>query len=59
MNKEDLIVSYPEFFISEIREDTLWVKFSGNFFHNPLIARNIFPGTELSLKYGFWDNRSF
>lgn len=30
----DLIVSYPGFFVSEFREDSLWVKLSGNFFHN-------------------------
>lgn len=34
MNNNDLIVSYPGFFVSEFREDTLWLKFSGNFFHN-------------------------
>lgn len=34
MNNSDLIVSYPGFFVSEFHEDTLWLKFSGNFFHN-------------------------
>nr|WP_319396500.1 enoyl-CoA hydratase/isomerase family protein [uncultured Desulfobacter sp.] len=36
MNNPDLIVSYPGFFVSEFREDTLWLKFSGNFFHNAI-----------------------
>lgn len=34
MNKSDFIVSYPEFFVAEFREETLWLRFSGNFFHN-------------------------
>jgi enoyl-CoA hydratase/carnithine racemase len=34
MNHNDLIVSYPGFFVSEFREESLWLKFSGNFFHN-------------------------
>jgi enoyl-CoA hydratase/carnithine racemase len=34
MNNSDLIVSYPEFFVAEFREDVLWLQFSGNFFHN-------------------------
>ena len=36
MNNYDLIVSYPDFFVSEYREGSLWLKFSGNFFHNVL-----------------------
>jgi enoyl-CoA hydratase/carnithine racemase len=36
MPTNDLIVSYPDFFMSEFREDSLWLKFSGNFFHNAL-----------------------
>ena len=36
MTHSDLIVSYPGFFVSEFREDCLWLKFSGNFFHNVL-----------------------
>ena len=36
MNNSELIVSYPGFFVSEWREDALWLKFSGNFFHNIL-----------------------
>ncbi len=36
MNNSDLIVSYPGFFVSEFRQDSLWLKFSGNFFHNIL-----------------------
>jgi len=34
MNKSDFVVSYPEFFVAEFREETLWLRFSGNFFHN-------------------------
>jgi enoyl-CoA hydratase/carnithine racemase len=34
MNPNDLIVSYPGFFVSELHEDALWLKLSGNFFHN-------------------------
>ncbi len=34
MKTSNLLESYPDFFVSEIREDTLWLKFSGNFFHN-------------------------
>jgi len=34
MKSSDLIETYPGFFVSELREDTLWLKFSGNFFHN-------------------------
>jgi 2-(1,2-epoxy-1,2-dihydrophenyl)acetyl-CoA isomerase len=29
-----LIQHYPDFFVSEIREDILWARLSGNFFHN-------------------------
>ncbi|BBO81156.1 2-(1,2-epoxy-1,2-dihydrophenyl)acetyl-CoA isomerase [Desulfosarcina ovata subsp. sediminis] len=36
----DLIVSYPGFFVSEFREGALWLKFSGNFFHNFLSFDN-------------------
>ena len=36
MTNSDLIISYPGFFVSEFREDALWLKFSGNFFHNCL-----------------------
>jgi len=34
MKNSDLIKTYPGFFVSAIHEDTLWLKFSGNFFHN-------------------------
>ncbi len=34
MNNSDFVVSYPEFFVAEFREETLWLRFSGNFFHN-------------------------
>jgi len=34
MKNSDLIEAYPDFFVSEFHEDTLWLKFSGNFFHN-------------------------
>jgi len=34
MNNSDLIETYAGFFASELSEDTLWLKFSGNFFHN-------------------------
>lgn len=34
MAKNDFVVSYPEFFVAEFREETLWLQFSGNFFHN-------------------------
>lgn len=37
MQNNELIVSYPGFFVSEFREDCLWLQFSGNFFHNFLI----------------------
>ena len=40
MTNSDLIVSYPGFFVSEFREEALWVKFSGNFFHNFLSFDN-------------------
>lgn len=30
----DLIEYYPDFFVSEVHGETLWLKFSGNFFHN-------------------------
>lgn len=33
-NNSKLVVSYPGFFVSEFREDSLWLKISGNFFHN-------------------------
>ncbi len=32
--KSDFIISYPGFFVSEFHDETLWLKFSGNFFHN-------------------------
>lgn len=34
MKNNELNVSYPGFFVSELREDSLWLKLSGNFFHN-------------------------
>ena len=34
MSDSGLIKHYPEFFISEIHEEVLWLRFSGNFFHN-------------------------
>lgn len=34
MKNRNLVVSYPGFFVSEFRDDSLWLKFSGNFFHN-------------------------
>lgn len=34
MPKARLIQRYPDFFVSEIRDGILWVKLSGNFFHN-------------------------
>ncbi len=34
MKNKDLIISYPDFFVSELHEDSIWLKFSGNFFHN-------------------------
>jgi 2-(1,2-epoxy-1,2-dihydrophenyl)acetyl-CoA isomerase len=34
MKNSDLIETYPGFFVSELHEDTLRLKFSGNFFHN-------------------------
>ncbi len=34
MKNNELILSYPGFFVSELREDSLWLKLSGNFFHN-------------------------
>ena len=34
MSNSDLIRHYPDFFVSEVRGEVLWVKFSGNFFHN-------------------------
>jgi enoyl-CoA hydratase/carnithine racemase len=27
-------VNYPDFMVAELKEDSLWIKFSGNFFHN-------------------------
>lgn len=36
MQNSELVVSYPDFFVSEFHEDSLWLKFSGNFFHNLL-----------------------
>ncbi|WP_054032016.1 enoyl-CoA hydratase/isomerase family protein [Desulfatitalea tepidiphila] len=45
MHDNELSVSYPGFFVSEFREDSLWLKFSGNFFHNFLIFdhKDLFP----------------
>lgn len=34
MSNSNLIKCYPDFFVSEIHEDVLWTRFSGNFFHN-------------------------
>ncbi len=34
MSDSGLIKRYPEFFVSEIHEKVLWMRFSGNFFHN-------------------------
>lgn len=34
MSESELVRSYPEFFVSEVCQDMLWVRFSGNFFHN-------------------------
>lgn len=34
MSDSDLIRRYPEFFVSEIHQEVLWLRFSGNFFHN-------------------------
>lgn len=34
MSKNDFILHYPEFFVADFREETLWLQFSGNFFHN-------------------------
>ena len=34
MLDSNLIRRYPEFFISEVVDDVLWLRFSGNFFHN-------------------------
>jgi len=51
MNHNELTVSYPGFFVSEVREDTLWLKLSGNFFHNFIrfdhkdFLRNVFRRT--------------
>ncbi len=34
MSNADLIRRYPEFFVSEVHQEVLWMRFSGNFFHN-------------------------
>jgi 2-(1,2-epoxy-1,2-dihydrophenyl)acetyl-CoA isomerase len=34
MKNKELLENYPDFFVSEIIDDTLWLRFSGNFFHN-------------------------
>ena len=34
MSESDLVRNYPEFFVSEVQQDILWMRFSGNFFHN-------------------------
>ena len=34
MPDSGLIKRYPEFFVSEIHQKVLWMRFSGNFFHN-------------------------
>ena len=34
MSESELVRSYPEFFVSEVHHDILWMRFSGNFFHN-------------------------
>jgi len=34
MPQARLIQHYPDFFVSEIREEILWAQISGNFFHN-------------------------
>lgn len=34
MSDYSLIMRYPEFFVSEVHDEVLWMKFSGNFFHN-------------------------
>lgn len=34
MPEARLIQHYPDFFVSEIRDEVLWAKLSGNFFHN-------------------------
>lgn len=34
MSDSGLIRRYPDFFVSEIHQEVLWLKFSGNFFHN-------------------------
>lgn len=34
MTDSGLIRNYPDFFVSEIHQEILWIRFSGNFFHN-------------------------
>lgn len=34
MTDSGLIRRYPDFFVSEIDQEVLWLRFSGNFFHN-------------------------
>lgn len=34
MTDSGLIRRYPDFFVSEIHQEVLWLRFSGNFFHN-------------------------
>ena len=34
MSDYGLIMRYPEFFVSELHGEVLWLRFSGNFFHN-------------------------
>ncbi len=34
MTDSGLIRRYPDFFVSEIHQEILWLRFSGNFFHN-------------------------
>ncbi len=34
MSDSGLIRRYPDFFVSEIHQEVLWLRFSGNFFHN-------------------------
>ena len=40
MNKNDFIKTFPGFFVSEIYGEMLWLKFSGNFFHNIISFEN-------------------
>lgn len=34
MKSNSYRVNYPDFMVSELKENCLWIKFSGNFFHN-------------------------